>query len=90
MPTKQEFLDELRARFRRAEERGLSSLEVNAGDLHRSLGGYPGTNHQMPSCCEAMYAEQRAGDELVACPPKGKGASLTMRYRLPRESAGGG
>jgi 5-methylcytosine-specific restriction protein A len=49
------------------------------------IGGYPGAGkHRMPVCCEAMRSEKRAGDEIVFEPPKGKGASLTIRYRLPR------
>jgi hypothetical protein len=32
----------------------------------------------------SIYDEQRAGDEVLSRPKKGKGASLTMRYRLPR------
>jgi hypothetical protein len=33
-----------------------------------------------------MYDEQKAGDEVISRPPKGKGASLTIRYRLPRSA----
>jgi hypothetical protein len=32
----------------------------------------------------ATKLEFRAGDEVLSRPKKGKGASLTMRYRLPR------
>ena len=84
MPTVDDFRSELRSRFRAAQLQGLSSLEINSGTLHRELGGYPGSTHQMPSCCEAMYGEQKAGDEITSRPPKGKGASLTIRYKLPR------
>jgi 5-methylcytosine-specific restriction protein A len=38
----------------------------------------------MPMCCQAMYKLKRASDEIVSAPPKGKGASLTIRYLLPR------
>jgi hypothetical protein len=31
-----------------------------------------------------MYAEMDARDEILAAPPKGKGATLTIRYHLPR------
>jgi hypothetical protein len=31
-----------------------------------------------------MYEEMRAGDEIVEAPPKGRGATLIIRYRLPR------
>lgn len=84
MPTKEEFRDELRARLKKATEDGAKVLKVNSGALHRALGGYPGLNHQMPSCCDAMYEEMRAGDEIVEAPPQGRGATLIIRYRLPR------
>jgi 5-methylcytosine-specific restriction protein A len=84
MPTKEDFKTEIGNQLRHAELNGAKSIALNSGELHRKLGGYPGTNHQMPSCCDAMYDEQRAGDEIVQKPPKGKGASLTIRYKLPR------
>jgi 5-methylcytosine-specific restriction protein A len=84
MPTKEDFRAELRAQLRAAELRGASHLDVNSGAVHRQLGGYPGRLHQMPSCCEAMYDEQRAGDvRLPGGAPKGKGV-ITIRYTLPR------
>lgn len=84
MPSKDEFRRELSARFRRAVERNATSLEVNSGELHRSLGGYPGPNHQMPSCCDVMHEATGKDDEIVTSPPSGRGASLTIRYRIPR------
>lgn len=84
MLTKDDFRQELSARFRRAVERGASEVEVNSGELHRSLGGYPGIKHQMPSCCDVMHEATKTGDLVVATPPSGKGASLTIRYKLPR------
>lgn len=84
MPTKDEFDDELRSRFRRARERGANLLEVNSGEMHRALGGYPGSNHQMPSCCDVMHDHLRSGDEIISSPPSGRGASLTIRFQLPR------
>jgi hypothetical protein len=33
----------------------------------------------------STYDEQRAVDEVLSRPKKGKGASLTMRYRLLRK-----
>jgi 5-methylcytosine-specific restriction protein A len=50
------------------------------------MGGYPGPKHRMPVCCEAMYGEKRDGDEIISAPAKGKGAKLTIRYKLPRRS----
>lgn len=86
MPTKGEFRTELRARFQEAEARGAKVIKVNSGVIHRALGGYPGLNHQMPTCCDVMYEEMQPGDEIVEAPPKGRGATLIIRYRLPRLS----
>lgn len=52
MPTKDEFTTELRARFRRAQERDAEFIDINSGELHRALGGHPAAKHQMPSCCK--------------------------------------
>jgi 5-methylcytosine-specific restriction protein A len=87
MPTVDEFRTAIRAELHEAQQRGAPAVEINAGQLHRKLGGYPpplGQHHQMPTCCDALYDEQKAGDRIVAKPPKGRGASLTIRYQLPR------
>jgi 5-methylcytosine-specific restriction protein A len=83
-PKSGDFRDELHDQLGRAAKRGVKFVEINSGELHRNVGGYPGAGHRMPVCCEVMYAEQRTGDEVVSRPPKGKGASLTIRYQLPR------
>jgi len=83
-PTMNNFQKELADLFSRALEDGRTSIKVNSGELHRALGGYPGSNHRMPVCCDAMYQEMRAGDRILSAPAKGKGASLTIRYLLPR------
>jgi len=41
----------LAAEFADAKRNGLDKVEIRSGDLHRSVGGYPGTNHRMPICC---------------------------------------
>lgn len=84
MPNKEDFRQELRARFVRATARGAEEIEINSGELHRALGGYPGSAHQMPSCCDVMHEAEQAGDEVMTSPPSGRGASLTIRYKLPR------
>jgi hypothetical protein len=38
----------------------------------------------MPNCCRIMYDAQRAGDQVLIKPPSGVGASVTIRYSLPR------
>jgi hypothetical protein len=84
MPSTGDFRTELRAQLFRAQRRGMPHIDINAGELHRRLGGYPGRSHQMPSCCQAMYAEKKIDDMIISQPPEGKGATLTIRYKLPR------
>jgi 5-methylcytosine-specific restriction protein A len=82
------FRKELRGQILRATQQGRLHVEINAGELHRAIGGYPtkdGTPHAMPTCCDAMRSEFRDGyDSIVHEPPKGRGAALTIRYQLPR------
>ena len=68
---------------------GKSSVAVKAGDLHKQVGGYPEPkgNHRMPICCEVMRKEMGIRDEIMHSLQKGKGASLTIRYDLPRGGA---
>ncbi len=57
MLTSDEFRQELIAQIDRAFRQGRPHIEVNAGELHRALGGYPpkgGDNHSMPLCCSVM------------------------------------
>ena len=70
--------------MRRAEKAGERYLHVQAGELHRAVGGYPGSSHRMPTCCDVMRAAMRTGDTTVHEPPKGRGAAYTVRYVLPR------
>jgi 5-methylcytosine-specific restriction protein A len=63
---------------------GYAAVEVTAGALHRRVGDYPGPNHRMPCCCNAMRHAMTVDDVLVSEPESGAGASLAVRYRLPR------
>ena len=38
----------------------------------------------MPVCCQVMHGEMTKADEPVTAPPKGNGASVVIRCRLPR------
>lgn len=82
--TTDDFRAAIEKRLAEAERGGDSGLIVNAGELHRELGGYPGTDHRLPSCCRAMRSLMCDGDTVVDGPPKGDGASFTVRYVLPR------
>jgi hypothetical protein len=78
------FRQELLAQMSRAFKGGLIDVLINARELHRSLGGYPGSLHGMPYCCDAMQAELKPGDTLLV--ERTSGAGMTVRYRLPRVS----
>jgi hypothetical protein len=82
--TKDDFRRALDQRLRDSERAGKSFVEIEAGALHRELGDYPGLDHRMPVCCAAMEEAMRAGDRRRPAPPKGRGASLRVRYALPR------
>jgi transcriptional regulator with XRE-family HTH domain len=83
-PTVKDFREELNRRIAAANRRGESSLVVNAGDLHRAVGGYPGRRHRMRTCCDVISSFRTPGDRVLEQPPSGYGASLTVRYCLPR------
>lgn len=78
------FDQAIEAQVARAAEQGRPHVEINAGELHRQLGGYPGTSHRMPVACAALRAAMRDGDMVSFEPPKGNGAALTVRYELRR------
>jgi len=70
--------------FEVVQDLDLSFVDVKSGDLHRILGGYPGPDHRMPICCDVMYHNMRGEDKVLEKPPKGRGASLIIRYYFPR------
>lgn len=76
------FKRHLRANLEAAKRSGISQLDVRAGDLHREVGVYPAPGHAMPSCCAAMRQTMGPRDHVLSEPPKGRGASLTIRYHL--------
>jgi 5-methylcytosine-specific restriction protein A len=84
MPTAAEFREALAITFQGATMQGLPHIDVIAGWLHEEVGEYPGPEERMPMCCAVMRGEMRPGDQVVEEPPRGVGASLTIRYRLPR------
>lgn len=75
--------------FRRAlraifDESEGNFVDVISGALHDRVGGRNGRNHRMATCCSVMMAAKRDSDTILSRPPKGKGATLTIRYFLPR------
>jgi proline racemase len=77
-----DFRVELIAQIDRARKQGRSHAEINAGELHRVLGGYPnGGDHRMSECCRVMKETMKVGDDLTFKPKGGEGASLTIRFK---------
>ena len=72
--------------FQEAQAKELPYIDVVSADLHRQVGGYPGPDHRMPVCCSVMTGAMVTGDTVISSPPGGKGASLVIRYRLPRNA----
>jgi 5-methylcytosine-specific restriction protein A len=84
VPSFDRFQRELRAQFDRAEKRRAKNVVVNSGELHRAVGGYPGPNERLQTCCEVMKEEVRSGDVIMGDLDNCRGAALTIRYQLPR------
>ena len=80
----EDFERELQKQLAQAQVSNKQYVDVNSGELHRDVGGYPGKDHRMPTCCDTMIAAMKIGDEVLTQPPKGRGATLTIRYKLPR------
>jgi hypothetical protein len=76
------FRHQLLAQMNRAAKAGSIDIVINSGQLYRSLGGYPGSMHGMPACCDAMRSEMKPGDILLV--EQASGPGMTVRYRLPR------
>jgi hypothetical protein len=83
-PTAEDFRKTLKRIFQDAQNKGLPYIDVKAGELHRQVGEYPGPNHRMPVCSSVMRQMMQQDDIILDEPPRGMGASLTIRYRLPR------
>jgi hypothetical protein len=83
----EDFQRALEKSFNSAYQEGKSYVDIRASDLHREVGGYLGTSHRMPVCCSVMRKNMQEGDEVLYEPPSGQGASLTIRYYLPRKPA---
>ncbi|NIM98871.1 MAG: HNH endonuclease [candidate division Zixibacteria bacterium] len=84
MPSAEDFQSELNGMFASAQQQGKSFVEIKSGDLHRAVGGYPGHVHRLPTCCRVMRRNMKSGDEILHQPPGGAGATLIIRFQLPR------
>lgn len=78
----EDFQKEINRLKKEAKDKGMRYVDVVSGQVHRNIGGYPSRNHRMPSCCQVMYSMKNNEDEIIYAPPKGKGATLQIRYYL--------
>jgi hypothetical protein len=83
-PSLKDFQLEIMRLQKEAESKHVEYIDIQSGDLHSHIGGYPGQNHRMPVCCQAMRQEMKDYDTILMQPPKGGGANLVIRYKLPR------
>ena|SRR5437016_1417815 len=82
LPTAEDFRRVLRQLLIDAAAEGRTSIRIQAGRLHRMVGGYPGADHRMLTCCEVMRSMMGPGDPETESVPRGKGASLLVEYQL--------
>lgn len=81
-PNDETFERVILALIEQARQTGQPYVDIVSGEVHRLVGGYPGRNHKMPTCCKVMYRLMKPGDEVLARPPKGLGVSVKIRYYL--------
>lgn len=81
IPTSEDFREKLNEIFSNAH---TSYVDISSRELHIAVGGYHGSNHRMPLCCQAMRSAMTEGDQIMYEPPSGQGATFHIRYKLPR------
>ncbi len=79
-PTTDDFKNKLEEIIRNAKEGDQPFVDVESGQLHRLVGGYPAQDHRMPSCCGAMKQRMRGDDKILSGPDSDMGATLRIRY----------
>lgn len=82
MPIMEVFKITLNEIFSISRTLRLSGVVIKAGYLHNLVGGYPGSNHRMPMCCQAMRQMMKDNDEVISEPPSGQGATLEILYKF--------
>ena len=80
IPSAWDFQNQLTAILNGARGNGKSYVDIESGNLHKKVGGYPNANHRMAVCCEVMKRMMRAGDSVLSEPSSGPGETLLIRY----------
>jgi len=82
-PNKESFITELENQLSLARDEGKNSVKINAGELHRAVGSYPGPSHRMPSCVSVMRSFiDKYNGKIIDSPESGMGARFTVEYLL--------
>ncbi len=68
MQTAIAFRNTLRTALQGAGLQHMPFIDVNAGQLHRLVGNYPGGNHRMPVCCKVMRDAMLEQDVILQEP----------------------
>lgn len=76
------FTIELTRLLNKAKGERREYIDITSKELHEIVGGYPGKNHAMPTCCNVMRKMMKKNDYIINQPPKGNGASLEIRYYI--------
>jgi len=81
VPTREDFRMELHRMMNEAIHQGKATVEVNAGELDKRVGDYPGPSYRMAMCCGVMRsaAASDAGDVILKEPKIGQDETLTIR-----------
>lgn len=79
--TAADFYHALYRRFDAAFADGKTVLEVNAGELHKTLKAA----NRLSLCCNCLYDMQNIGDVIQNVPSGGVGSTLLISYSLPRD-----
>ena len=86
IPTGADFQRTLKADLQAAQNSGLYSIDIKAGDLHtKVMHAMQANENRMPACCFVMYREMQPCDAIIDAPELGAGPNLCIRYRLRRK-----
>lgn len=81
-PSTEDFKDIINIALRVSQAYEKNFRIITAKEIHSFIGGYPGVNHRIPNCCNAMRKLMIAGDEIIGSPQDG--ANFMIKYKLPR------
>ena len=78
--TADDFREELYRIMDEAVHQGSKYVDVNAGELHSGLGGYPGRDHRVPICCKVMKSAMAGIMGICPCRSRQAVRVQALRY----------